>query len=119
MSTKNGDTLPRLVKSNSWKGGSMASGNAFKNGCVAAFLGLALSVAAGSLALRAQATDEMSDDMCAGEMVWMIGWCLDTVMPGDSVEVASLAADSNARTHAGPVESINVPGATATRAFGI
>jgi uncharacterized membrane protein len=87
--------------------------------CVAAFLCLGLSLAAGPLTLRAQATDEISDDMCKGEMVWMIGWCLDMVMPGDSVEVASLAPASNARTHAGPFESINVPTGTATRAFGI
>jgi len=101
------------------KGCAMTSGSALKKGCVAAFLGLALSLAAGPLPLTAQATDDMSEDMCAGEMVWMIGWCLDTVMPGDSVEVASLAAESNDRTHAGPFESINVPNATATRAFGI
>ena len=30
----------------------------------------------------AAAQDSM-DDMCAGDMLWMIGWCLDMVMPGE------------------------------------
>jgi probable HAF family extracellular repeat protein len=61
---------------------------------------------------------EPMEDMCAGEMQWMIGWCLDMVMPGDAVEVASLAAPT-ASSYSGGIDSIDVPGAVATRAFGI
>ena len=59
------------------------------------------------------------DDMCAGDMLWMIGWCLDMVMPGDAVEVAALAASNSAPADDGAFEPINVPNAVATRAFGI
>ena len=51
-------------------------------------LAAALSVAA-TMSLTGQ---EPMEDMCAGEMQWMIGWCLDMVMPGDDVEVARLAS---------------------------
>jgi uncharacterized membrane protein len=65
------------------------------------------------------AAQDSMDDMCAGEMAWMIGWCLDMVMPGESVESVSLAASGAASTYDGEILTLNVPGAVATRAFGI
>jgi uncharacterized membrane protein len=63
--------------------------------------------------------DEMvSDDICAGDMVWMVGWCLDGVMPDESVTTLGPSAAA-APAQAGVFETINVPGASGTRAFGI
>jgi uncharacterized membrane protein len=81
--------------------------------CAGWVLAASLSVAA-TLHLTGQ---EPMEDMCAGEMQWMIGWCLDMVMPGDDVEVARFA--SSTASYSGGIESIDVPGAVATRAFGI
>ena len=81
--------------------------------CAGWVLAAALSVA-GTMSLTGQ---EPMEDMCAGEMQWMIGWCLDMVMPGDDVEVARLA--SSTAFYSGGIETIDVPGAVATRAFGI
>src|SRR5687767_2197630 len=55
------------------------------------------------------------EDMCAGDMQWMIGWCIDMIAPGDmagSVERAALTGYSTG------FETIDVSGATGTRAFG-
>jgi uncharacterized membrane protein len=82
-------------------------------------LALAISLGQGLAALSTTDGEDPMDDMCSGEMQWMIGWCLDMVMPGDAVEVASLAAPSGAPAYVGEIETINVPNATATRAFGI
>lgn len=66
-----------------------------------------------------RAVDDMDEmeDLCAGDMRWMIGWCLDTMMAGEAqgAGVAALAATP----YVGAFESIDVPGAVATRAFGI
>jgi probable HAF family extracellular repeat protein len=80
---------------------------------------LTLGLGSGLFARGVMDGEEPMEDMCAGDMVWMIGWCLDMVMPGDSVEVASLALSSDAQRDDGPFEPINVPGAVGTRAFGI
>jgi uncharacterized membrane protein len=62
------------------------------------------------------AADSMDDEMCAGDMRWMIGWCFDGI-PGDQsvVTVSELASED----YVGAFESIDVPGAVGTRAFGI
>lgn len=78
---------------------------------------LMISLGSGLVARSTTDGEEPMEDMCAGEMQWMIGWCLDMVMPGDAVEVASLAAAT--ASYSGGIESIDKPGAVATRAFGI
>lgn len=80
---------------------------------------LVMGLGSGLVARSAMDGEESMEEMCAGDMVWMIGWCLDMVMPGDSVEVASLALSTDAQRYEGQFESINVPGAIGTRAFGI
>jgi hypothetical protein len=65
---------------------------------------------------RLAAVEEMDGDMCSGEMMWMIGWCLDGI--GSDEAVADGAAVTSAE-YVGSFESINVAGASATRAFGI
>jgi uncharacterized membrane protein len=57
--------------------------------------------------------DEM-EDPCMGDMQWMLGWCMGTEPP-DVAALAALAESSSA----GEFTSIDVPGAAATRAFGI
>jgi len=79
----------------------------------------AISLISGRHAMSLVSAQEPMDGMCDEDMVWMIGWCLDMVMPGDSVEVAALAAPSGTTAFTGAFDLINVPGATATRAFGI
>ena len=60
---------------------------------------------------------DMMEDPCAGDMQWMIGWCLDmmTAAEADSA-MTSMAAPS---ATPGVFEPIEVPGAIGTRAFGI
>ena len=82
--------------------------------CAGRVLAVFFSVVGATMSLNGQ---EPMEDMCAGEMQWMIGWCLDMAMPGDAVEVARLAASTSA--YAGGFDAINKPGAVATRAFGI
>jgi len=62
------------------------------------------------------AVDDMDGAMCSDEMMWMIGWCLDGI--GSDEAVADGAALTSAE-YVGSFESINVAGASATRAFGI
>jgi hypothetical protein len=77
-------------------------------------VGLVLSVAVA----RVVADEMMDDDMCAGDnMMWMIGWCLDGI--GSDQQVAPNAVTLESAEYVGSFESINVAGATATRAFGI
>jgi uncharacterized membrane protein len=66
--------------------------------------------------VRLAAVDEMEGDMCADEMMWMVGWCLDGI--GGDEPVTDAAALTSAE-YVGSFESINVAGASATRAFGI
>jgi len=57
----------------------------------------------------------MMEDPCAGDMQWMIGWCIDMIA---TAEISSVAALSSG-TSSGAFEPIEVPGAIGTRAFGI
>jgi len=83
------------------------------NMCAAMVVGVMLSVAVA----RVVADEMMDDNMCAGDMMWMIGWCLDGIGSDQSVTPDALAPTS--AQYVGSFESINVAGATATRAFGI
>ena len=58
------------------------------------------------------------EDMCAGDMQWMIGWCIDMIAPGDMTGMVALTAAVTAG-YSGSFETIDVSGATGTRAFGI
>jgi len=90
-----------------------AAKNACRNVCVAMVVGLLVSVGVA----RLLADEDMGDDMCSGDMMWMIGWCLDGVGSDESVAPGAFALTSE--EYVGSFESINVPGASATRAFGI
>jgi uncharacterized membrane protein len=79
-------------------------------------LGVLLSVFLTGIPTSLRALDDMNDEMCAGDMKWMIGWCLDGITDGESV-LASAA--TNSATYVGVFEWIDVPGAMGTRAFGI
>jgi hypothetical protein len=79
---------------------------------VGLLLGVILSAGLTSLA----AVDDM-DDMCSGEMKWMIGWCLDGI--GSDQSVAAVSSVIASAEYLGAWESIDVPGAVGTRAFGI
>jgi hypothetical protein len=82
-------------------------------------LGLALWLGPGLAGVRAvDDMDEMSD-LCAGDMQWMIGWCLDMVTADDVASLSTLAAVDGSASSAGAFESVDVPGAIGTRAFGI
>jgi uncharacterized membrane protein len=54
-------------------------------------------------------------DPCAGDMQWMVGWCMGAVSP----QVAARAAVSGSAPDVGEFTPIDFPGALATRAFGI
>jgi uncharacterized membrane protein len=92
-----------------------AAGRPFRRFGVA--LLFAVSIGSGLQALPTGAAQDPMDDMCAGDMLWMIGWCLDMVMPGDSVDLPALASDAG-RVYDGEILTLDVPGAGATRAFG-
>jgi uncharacterized membrane protein len=94
------------------------------------FLAVLLSLAVwfGPAPTSILAGDDLEDvdDPCAGEMQWMLGWCMENVSGGDvqsDVEsvgtVASLAVAAASAPAVGEFIPIDVPGATATRAFGI
>src|SRR5262245_13138114 len=70
---------------------------------------------------RIAALDDMDDDMCAGDMMWMIGPCLDGIMSDDSAEdsLRTATAAITSSEYVGSFESINIAGASATRAFAI
>jgi hypothetical protein len=66
-----------------------------------------------------RAVDDVDDmghmeDLCAEEMQWMVGWCIDTMAAG----AAQLAA-AGPSPYVGGFEPVDVTGALATRAFGI
>ena len=61
---------------------------------------------------------QLMEDMCAGDMQWMIGWCIDMIPPGDMIGMVALTAAVTAG-YSGSFETIDVSGATGTRAFGI
>lgn len=69
-----------------------------------------------SVAAREDNDDPM-EDMCAGEMQWMVGWCIDMMAPGEMSDLGLTAL--TVEGYAGPFEAIDVAGATGTRAFGI
>jgi len=85
--------------------------------CLGLIVGAAFSVGIHGVA-AAEPDDMMSGDMCSDEMKWMIGWCLDGIMPDEPLAALALPA-SAAPSTAGVFETIDVPGATGTRAFGI
>jgi uncharacterized membrane protein len=61
---------------------------------------------------------DMMEDPCAGDMQWMIGWCIDMMTAAEfSAAIALTSASSG--TNSGAFEPIEVPGAIGTRAFGI
>ena len=80
------------------------------------WFGLVLSLCLSAGLANLAAVDDMSEDMCSGEMKWMIGWCLDGIT-GDQTFAA--AAATTPAEYVGGFESIDVPGAVGTRAFGI
>ena len=81
-------------------------------------LGVALWLGPGLTGVRA--TDDMGGmDDCAGDMQWMLGWCLDTVASNTPAEASALTAQGGSSPYVGGFEPIDVPGAAATRAFGI
>ena len=92
----------------------VAAKRARRQVCLALLLILPLSAGLAKLA----AVDDMNDDMCAGDMMWMVGWCLDGITSDASV--ATAAAVSSAE-YIGAFETIDVPlpGVVGTRAFGI
>jgi len=70
-----------------------------------------------------RAADDMGgmEDLCAGDMRWMIGWCMDDAMAVESEATGAAAALAvqAAPQSVGVFEPIDRPGAAATRAFGI
>lgn len=85
--------------------------------CVIVLAALAISIGSGVSGPRVLANQEGMEDMCSGEMQWMVGWCIDMMMPAETDGDVHLMA--GAAVDGGAFESIDVPGATATRAFGI
>jgi uncharacterized membrane protein len=83
--------------------------------CLALLLVLPLSAGLARLA----AADDMDEDMCSGEMKWMVGWCLDGISGEPSFAAFASALSTTSSAYAGPIEPIDVPGAVGTRAFGI
>jgi hypothetical protein len=83
-----------------------------RNVCLGLLLTLLLSAGLARLA----ALDNMDGDMCSEDMMWMIGWCLDGIGTDQS---AAAGVELTSSEYVGSFESINVAGATATRAFGI
>src|SRR5438067_338067 len=61
-----------------------------RNVCAAMVVGLMLSVGVA----RTVALETMDGDMCSGEMMWMIGWCLDGIGSDQSVAPGALALTS-------------------------
>jgi hypothetical protein len=80
-------------------------------------VGLTLCVGPGVAARDSGGNQASMDDMCAGDMQWMLGWCIDMI-PGDVSGAVGLAA-LTATGFSGPFEAIDVAGAMGTRAFGI
>jgi hypothetical protein len=91
----------------------MTARNRVSNVCAATVASLMLSVGVA----RTVAIEMMDDDMCSGEMMWMLGWCLDGI--GSEQLNAAGAVNLESADYVGSFESINVAGASATRAFGI
>ena len=90
-----------------------------RNVFVIALAVLTLGLGSGLVARGAVDGQQPMEDMCAGDMQWMVGWCIDMMMPGDSVEVARLDVAAASAAYVGDFERINVFGAVGTRAFGI
>lgn len=87
-----------------------------------AFLGVLVSLTVclgpGLIARDVMDGQDAMEDMCAGDMQWMVGWCLDMVM-GDMNSALAPMAFGASTSYVGAFEPIEKPGATATRAFGI
>jgi uncharacterized membrane protein len=78
-----------------------------------------LCVGPGLAAVRALDDMMEMEDLCEGDMQWMIGWCIDMMTAGDPGESGALAALNPSSHYVGVFETIHVPGSSATRAFGI
>ena len=88
-----------------------------RNTLLFGLVGLALCLGPSATARGTEVDQDPMEDMCAGDMQWMIGWCID-MMPGDMTGMVELSA-AVAAGYSGSFETINVSGATGTRAFGI
>jgi uncharacterized membrane protein len=68
-----------------------------------------------------RAVDDMGamDDLCAGDMQWMVGWCLDTIAGNAPAAPSALTAQGGSSPYVGVFEPVDVTGAAATRVFGI
>jgi uncharacterized membrane protein len=86
---------------------------------VSILLALTLWLGPGLTALRALDDMMEMEDLCEGDMQWMVGWCIDMMTAGDPGEVSALAAAAGPARYVGVFESIHVPGSSGTRAFGI
>lgn len=80
-------------------------------------VGLALCVGPVVAARDSGSNQEPMDDMCAEDMQWMLGWCIDMI-PGDVSETVGPMA-LTASGYSSVFEPIDVAGARGTRAFGI
>ena len=81
------------------------------------FLAMSLALGPGLTAVRAVDDMLQMEDVCEGDMQWMVGWCIDMMTAGDPGDVSSL--DIASPSYLGAFETIHVPGSTGTRAFGI
>lgn len=88
-----------------------------------AFLGVLVSLmvclGTGLIARGAMDDQDTMEDMCMGDMQWMVGWCLDMITGGDMNSALAPTAFGASTTYVGVFEPIEKPGAIATRAFGI
>jgi probable HAF family extracellular repeat protein len=89
-----------------------------RNALLFGLVGVALSVGPSAAARGTVVDQDPMEDMCAGDMQWMIGWCIDMIPSGQMTGVMELTAALTAG-YSGGFEAIDVSGATGTRAFGI
>jgi uncharacterized membrane protein len=82
----------------------------------AAVLVLAMWVGLGLTKVRALDDVMEMEDLCKGDMAWMVGWCIDMMTAGDAGEIGTLAGSAS---YVGAFQTIHVPGSSGTRAFGI
>jgi probable HAF family extracellular repeat protein len=91
---------------------------ALRNVLLCGLVGFAVGVGPSVTARGTEVDQEPMEDMCMGDMQWMIGWCIDMIPSGDMTDFAGLTA-ALAAGYSGSYETIDVAGATGTRAFGI
>ena len=77
---------------------------------------VSLTICLGPVLIARGATDgqETMDEMCAGDMQWMVGWCIDMVTGGDINGALATTAFGALTPYVSVFEPIQVPGATAT-----